>query len=132
MYLRQEFRELEMLNEITYLRYHNMLSASVKGVTRRDLLRSFQELKGGEYQPPGMNAHVKWKEGDQPLLLPKVFQAKWTLVGDDIPKTSDPGAKKTKGRRKSAASGDAVAKPKSPKKPKIVESGPTSTVWIVL
>ncbi|KAJ7128335.1 hypothetical protein C8R44DRAFT_560038, partial [Mycena epipterygia] len=41
-YLRQEFRELELLNEITALRFLNKLHDSVRGINRREILRSYQ------------------------------------------------------------------------------------------
>ncbi|KAJ6618448.1 hypothetical protein B0H10DRAFT_1698108, partial [Mycena sp. CBHHK59/15] len=58
----QEFRELELLNEITELRYSNKLPASVKGINRHELLRSFQLFKGGNYQPEEMSEHIRWKK----------------------------------------------------------------------
>ncbi|KAJ7111110.1 hypothetical protein C8R44DRAFT_562398, partial [Mycena epipterygia] len=46
-WLRQEFRELELLSEITALRFHNVLDDSVKGENRRYIIRAYQILKGG-------------------------------------------------------------------------------------
>ncbi|KAJ7696999.1 hypothetical protein B0H17DRAFT_864523, partial [Mycena rosella] len=44
-YLRQEFRELELLNEITALRYENDLPVTVQGVNRKEILRAYQIWK---------------------------------------------------------------------------------------
>jgi hypothetical protein len=44
--LRQEFCELELLNEITRLRYERKLPDGVSGTDRIELLRSYQEYKG--------------------------------------------------------------------------------------
>src|SRR6185369_4446613 len=54
-FLRQEFRELEMLNEITRLRYKDELPESVNAKTRYALLRQFKEAKGEHYEPEGVH-----------------------------------------------------------------------------
>ncbi|KAJ7896553.1 hypothetical protein B0H13DRAFT_2522784 [Mycena leptocephala] len=51
-YLRQEFRELELLDEITRLRYENSLPRSVTGVYRGQLLTSYRIWKGNTAQDP--------------------------------------------------------------------------------
>jgi hypothetical protein len=50
-FLRQEFRELELLNEITRLRYEGELPEEVSGSDRIELLCSYQRYRGGEYDP---------------------------------------------------------------------------------
>ena len=49
--LRQEFRELEMLDDITMLRYNGKLPSSVAGIHRNDLISAFHLLKGEKYVP---------------------------------------------------------------------------------
>ena len=49
--LRQEFRELELLDKITRLRYVGKLPANVSGNTRNDLITSFRSWKGNQYVP---------------------------------------------------------------------------------
>ena len=49
--LRQEFRELEMLDDITMLCYNGKLPSSVVGVRRNDLISAFRQLKGEKYVP---------------------------------------------------------------------------------
>ncbi|KAJ7106600.1 hypothetical protein C8R44DRAFT_563021, partial [Mycena epipterygia] len=44
-WLRQEFRELEMLNEITAMKFNNSLPDTVRGINRRQVLRAYQQLK---------------------------------------------------------------------------------------
>ncbi|KAJ6627074.1 hypothetical protein B0H10DRAFT_1674013, partial [Mycena sp. CBHHK59/15] len=124
--LRQEFRELELLNEITELRYSNKLPASAKGINRHELLRSFQLVKGGNYQPEEMSEHIRWKKRDEPLLPTVKLQYKWTLVGKDIPKETKPKKTKTGTKRKGAPEG---ASTKPPKKLKVVETGPVWIMW---
>ncbi|KAL1684491.1 hypothetical protein GGG16DRAFT_32579, partial [Schizophyllum commune] len=43
--LKREFRNLEVLNDITRLRYHNQLPACVEGDTRNKLIKSFLDWK---------------------------------------------------------------------------------------
>ncbi|KAJ7351642.1 hypothetical protein DFH08DRAFT_694662 [Mycena albidolilacea] len=125
-HLRQEFRELEMLNEITLLRYHNNLPIDVGGNNRRDILQAFQWGKGGFYEPQGLDTHARWRKGDAPLLPPDGYQGKWTLVGDDTKKRTAESKKTVgHGKRKAMVTGEQ----KQPKKPKVVKSGPVGLVW---
>ncbi|KAJ7715769.1 hypothetical protein B0H16DRAFT_1339552 [Mycena metata] len=50
-YLRQELRELELLDEITRLQYAGTLPRSVTGLYRRQLLRSYIRWKGNTADP---------------------------------------------------------------------------------
>jgi hypothetical protein len=47
-YLWQEFRELELLNEITRLRYEGELPSHVKGINRREMIYTYRAWKGDE------------------------------------------------------------------------------------
>ncbi|KAF8184515.1 hypothetical protein K438DRAFT_1507481, partial [Mycena galopus ATCC 62051] len=47
-YLRQEFRELELLDEITRLRFEGKLPRIVSGVYRREILQKYKTYKGSE------------------------------------------------------------------------------------
>src|ERR1700723_2192851 len=51
-YLRQEFRELELLDEITKLRYEGKLPDHIQGNFRNPLIRAYQKWKGTDYVPP--------------------------------------------------------------------------------
>ncbi|KAJ7922057.1 hypothetical protein B0H13DRAFT_1604019, partial [Mycena leptocephala] len=63
------------------------LPASVKGVFRRDLIRAYQECKGGNYEVEGLHEAVRWRSHeDEPLLPTKIPTGKWELVGSDKPK----------------------------------------------
>ncbi|KAJ7088937.1 hypothetical protein C8R44DRAFT_564465, partial [Mycena epipterygia] len=44
-WLRQEFRELELLSEVTELRFSNQLPDSVGGINRREVLRAYLQWK---------------------------------------------------------------------------------------
>ena len=58
--LRQEFRELELLDEITRLRYVGKLPANVSGNTRNDLIASFRSWKGNQYVPSTVHRSIRW------------------------------------------------------------------------
>lgn len=58
-YLCQEFRELELLDEITKLRFHNKLLDKVVGLTRSHLIASYRRFKGEQYVPSSMSGPLK-------------------------------------------------------------------------
>ncbi|KAJ7220907.1 hypothetical protein GGX14DRAFT_330482, partial [Mycena pura] len=84
-YLRQEFRELELLNEVTKLRYLKELPSSVCGVNRRDVLRTFLDFKGMNHEPAGLHEAIRKKPGENSFPLPIEPPVKWSLVGKDEP-----------------------------------------------
>jgi hypothetical protein len=51
-YMRQEFRELNLLDEMTLLRYNKSLSVAVSGQLPNPLIRSNQLWKGENYESP--------------------------------------------------------------------------------
>ena len=77
--LRQEFRELEMLDDITMLRYNGKLPSSVVGVRRNDLISTFRQLKGEKYVPSKVHRAIRWKEND-PFRLSEGTDAAWRIV----------------------------------------------------
>jgi len=76
-----EFRELEILDDITRLHYLGELPPSVSAVTRTGLIRSYQLLKGYRACPkdcPSFN----WMSRHDPMnLVDKSEDASWQLVG---------------------------------------------------
>ncbi|KAA1479144.1 hypothetical protein DENSPDRAFT_788874, partial [Dentipellis sp. KUC8613] len=66
-YLRQEFRELEMLNYITTLRFKGQLKPGVAGNTRSSLIKSFQKVYDS-YCPDNIPETLKWSPED-PILI---------------------------------------------------------------
>ncbi|KAF8176665.1 hypothetical protein K438DRAFT_1607251 [Mycena galopus ATCC 62051] len=61
-YLRQEFRELELLDEITRLRFKGELPGVVRGVFRRELLQSYKHWKGPTHRDPaGLHAALQYR-----------------------------------------------------------------------
>ena len=65
--LRQEFRELEILDSITTLMHEEKLPAKVYGVTRNELIRTFRQWKGLQFIPKTVHRAIRWSKRD-PLI----------------------------------------------------------------
>ena len=61
-YLRQEFRELEMLNNITKLYYNCQLPAPMGGVPRKQVIYTFRQWKEQNYVSENDSEHIAWSE----------------------------------------------------------------------
>ena len=79
-YLRQEFRELELLDEITKLRYEGKLPDHIQGNFRNPLIRAYQKWKGTEYVPPLTHPALQWSVKDPLPLLSVVTDAPWQII----------------------------------------------------
>ena len=66
--LRQEFRELELLDEIVRLRYEGKLPITIVGDTRGTLVYLFRSWRGESYLPPYIHKAIRWSKKD-PFLL---------------------------------------------------------------
>jgi len=76
--LRQEFRELEILNEITMLRYEEKLPLTFDATrTRNSLIELYRYFKGSEYIPENLHTCLKWSTKD-PFLQPTNDNVKWS------------------------------------------------------
>lgn len=64
--LRQEFRHLEILDEITQLRYLGRLPVSVQGERRQSLIESWYSWRGKSYVPSKIDFELQWS-GDEIL-----------------------------------------------------------------
>ena len=60
--LRQEFRELELLDEITRQRYLGKLPAIVDGDTRNHVIAAFREWRGEHYIPQNVHPSIRWSK----------------------------------------------------------------------
>ena len=65
-FLRQEYCELELLDEITKLKYEKKLPEIVTGSTRNELISSYRKWKGENYIPKKMQ---KFYAGVKMILL---------------------------------------------------------------
>jgi hypothetical protein len=79
-YLRQEFRELELLDEISKLRYEGKLPDHIQGNFRNPLIRAYQKWKGTNYVPPLTHAALTWSVKDPMPLLSVVTDAPWQII----------------------------------------------------
>jgi hypothetical protein len=79
-YLRQEFREQEILDDITRLRYENKLPDHVDGILRNVLIRQYQKWKGTDYVPDKTDSPLKWSSQNPLPLLAVVTDSPWQLV----------------------------------------------------
>ncbi|KAJ7101098.1 hypothetical protein C8R44DRAFT_888062 [Mycena epipterygia] len=66
-WMRQEFRELDMLDEITELRYEGRLSEEVKGDVRNSVIRAYQISKGARYMSETWHPALQWEANEDPL-----------------------------------------------------------------
>jgi hypothetical protein len=81
-YLRQEFRELELLDEITKLSYEGTLPNNINGNVRNARIRQFQLYKGTEYVPANVSKQLKWTSTDPMDLLNIVTDSAWQIIKD--------------------------------------------------
>ncbi|KAF5327982.1 hypothetical protein D9758_017671 [Tetrapyrgos nigripes] len=79
---RQELRELEILDEITRLKYSSQLPVSVVGDRRSSLIKSFRNWKGPNFVPSNVHESIQWNEADP---LPDTLEPAetWHIIEDD-------------------------------------------------
>ena len=82
-YLRQEFREQEILDHITQLRYENQLPDHVDGIRRNSIIRQYQKWKGTTFLPPNIDAQLSWNNHDKMDMLPATTDSPWQLIGKE-------------------------------------------------
>lgn len=103
--LRQEFRELETLNDITRLEFHGELPREVHGATRSELLGNYQAWKGRLYVPPDVPLVLNWSDHPIESLDPPEQLSPWCIVSRSNEntkpsKTSEPNARPANRKRK--------------------------------
>ena len=79
-YLRQEFRELELMDEITRLRFEDKLPSTVNGHLRNAIIRQYQTLKGESYVPDEVPDTLRWTKSDPMNILKVQTDTKWQLI----------------------------------------------------
>ena len=77
--LHQEFRELELLDEITKLHYNDKLPDNVAGCTRNTLIASYRTGKGHSYIPSSLHPSLTWNTTD-PFLQPCGEDMDWQMI----------------------------------------------------
>ena len=76
-HLRQELRELELLDEITRLRYEGRVSRSVTGLYCRRLIRSLYAWKSDHKDSTYLHPAMKWNKSMGPRVPEAVTYTEW-------------------------------------------------------
>ena len=92
-YLRQEFRELELLDEITRLCSLDKLPYN-QLQTRRPLIHWFRTLKGENFVPKATHSAIHWSKDD-----PMEFEEPDDDIDFEVLKKSDEARKKEKAQK---------------------------------
>jgi len=87
-YLRQEFRELELLDEITLLRFTQKLPPSINGKTRNIIIQQYRDLIGKHYCPSRVDGPLRWTEQD-PLIVSTEDDSEWSFINAKSNKASN-------------------------------------------
>ncbi|THU94619.1 hypothetical protein K435DRAFT_578937, partial [Dendrothele bispora CBS 962.96] len=95
-FLRQEFRELMLLDELTELRYNHKLDPRVYGETRNQLLRSYQNIKGNNYDPLSIPHALSSQSKKDSKVPPLAESTNWQLIGQRKTLQSSKNAKEEK------------------------------------
>jgi hypothetical protein len=77
--LRQEFRELELLDDIIRLKYNGRLPHLVMGDHRNDIIGKFRDWKGEHYIPKSVHKAIHWGKSD-PFLMEVSEDLTWHIV----------------------------------------------------
>ncbi|KAJ6630457.1 hypothetical protein B0H10DRAFT_1693341, partial [Mycena sp. CBHHK59/15] len=120
-YLRQELREIEILDEITTLRFEGILPVHVTGLYRRHLLHSFQAWKGKQYEPAGLHKSIYWSSEMGPKIQEQTIYGKWTITARTVKETLAL-SKKTKTQPTSKRKSDHEDSEQSFKKHKLTDT----------
>jgi hypothetical protein len=79
-WLRQEFREQEILDDITAIRYGDKLPSHISGKLRNDLLRQYQSWKSTGYTPEKTDHVLRWSPAKPMSLIEEVIDSEWQLI----------------------------------------------------
>ena len=85
-YLQQEFRELELLDEINALQFNNK-SPRVNGKLRNVIIDQYHDLKGKQYCPVNVDAPLKWDAQNPMPILSQVIDSPWKLIENKTTQT---------------------------------------------
>src|SRR6266540_3266875 len=77
--LRQEFRELELLDDITDNHYRGKTTLLLGDNTRNSLIKAYRGSRGLLYVPPSAHKAIRWSKKD-PLLEAEIHDVSWHIV----------------------------------------------------
>ncbi|KAF8578654.1 hypothetical protein K439DRAFT_1361561, partial [Ramaria rubella] len=86
--LRQEFQELEILDDITKMCYEGKLHPDVSGCGWNTLICQYQAWKGHNYVPKMVHKALKWTK-DDPLILKEVEVDRWVIIDKSLKNKSN-------------------------------------------
>ncbi|KAF8800466.1 hypothetical protein BYT27DRAFT_7313647 [Phlegmacium glaucopus] len=109
--LRQEFRELELLDDITDLHYLRKLPVTIYGDTRNNIISAFRQWKGPHYNPRQVHWAIRWSKRD-PLLESELWELDAQLAAINKVKVQKSVEKYGKRRRSSGIPTDIPLGPK--------------------
>ena len=99
-WLRQEFRELELLNEITRLQYLRKLPVSVDGVKRKQVIHRYREWKREDFVPQSIPVAIQWSK-KQPWNNSEFEEEEvWRVIMDKADKKKDEQSAEAKNESK--------------------------------
>lgn len=87
-WLRQEFRELELLDDITNLGYMSALPEHVNGGTRNVRIKQYRDWKGYHYVPRNIHKAIAWSFNAPYIQAPIEVHSPWTLIKKDKTKSA--------------------------------------------
>jgi hypothetical protein len=83
-YLRQELRELEILDEITRLKYEGQFPDYINSHLRYTLIHQFQQWKGIFYIPAKTDPALRWSAKDPFTVIDKIYKQKTDLSNKSL------------------------------------------------
>ncbi|KAI0054662.1 hypothetical protein BV25DRAFT_1816758, partial [Artomyces pyxidatus] len=113
-YLRQEFRELELLDEITRLRYLDDLPKNITAETRSTLIKEYRQWAGQNHVPEKVHPSIRWSKESPLVIGDEGKDSPWQLIStkgkSQLDKTSKAETSKGQKRKRDDADGNGDAK----------------------
>jgi hypothetical protein len=79
-WLRQEFRELEMLDQITKLAYDDILPKEIDGHRRNTIIHQYRTWKGLMYMSDNIHPALRWSQKNPYSIQTQTLDSPWTIV----------------------------------------------------
>ncbi|KAJ6591433.1 hypothetical protein B0H10DRAFT_1765176, partial [Mycena sp. CBHHK59/15] len=121
-WMRQEFCELDLLDEITALRYEGQLPNHVTGDVRNTIIRGFQTWKGDSYMPADWHQALRWKANEVRIQLLEIEGLWMGEIKNERPR------KRTRGHEPADDVGP-TKKQKGATQPENHSTGPRGLIW---
>ncbi|KDR65561.1 hypothetical protein GALMADRAFT_81715, partial [Galerina marginata CBS 339.88] len=72
--------EVELLDEITRLKYLDQLPTSITGKLRNIIIKQYQQIKSTGYCPPCIDKALQWSKEKPMENAPAVKDSPWTII----------------------------------------------------